>query len=129
MLLSMLLMQGAAKFAEVQLVEERPSYLYKILTVENWNESQNKNAVLLPKEDAGFIHFSTEDQLERILAKYWSHQREYVILKIQTDQLPGRLAFEANPGGTSKYYHLYEGSIPLQAIVESRLIRSNLHGP
>ncbi len=96
-----------------------PDYLYKILSYPLWEQSQGKDVLLLPKDDDAFIHFSTKEQLDRIIAKYWADVSEYVILTIETKKLPGEMRFEVNPGGTAKYYHLYNGSIPFAAIVAS----------
>ncbi len=101
-----------------------PEYLYKVLSSEDWKSSQSLDFILLPKEDEEFIHFSLEDQLGRIAEKHWSNVPEYVVLKIETNQLFGRLVYEANPGGTNKYYHLYGGSIPLKAVVEVKIYKS-----
>lgn len=97
-----------------------PIYLYKILSMENWAASQVSERVHLSEEDKNFIHLCTEEQLERIIAKFWADSPEFVILKIAAEKLPGKMVLEANPGGTNKYYHLYHGYIPLNAIVEAR---------
>lgn len=102
-----------------------PQFLYKILSLDDWKKSQFSDRIILSKADEAFIHLSTDEQLNKIREKYWSNASEFVILKITTDQLPGRLALEANPGGTNKYYHLYDGSIPVEAIVEVKIIQSN----
>jgi len=102
-----------------------PQYLYKILGLKNWKESQSQNFVILTKEDTEFIHLSTEDQLSRIISKYWSNVPEYVILKIETNQLPGQLVFEANEPGGNKYYHLYDGALPLKSVLEAKIIKSS----
>ncbi|HEX2583141.1 MAG TPA: DUF952 domain-containing protein [Chlamydiales bacterium] len=98
-------------------MEEKPTYLYKVLSTDDWAKS--RETVHLSSMDADFIHLSTEDQLDRIIKKYWTGVSKYIVLKIETAKLPGELILEANPGGTNKYYHLYNGSIPLTAIVES----------
>ena len=36
--------------------------------------------------------------------------------------LPGKLVLESNPGGKSRYYHLYQGAIPMEAITESKTV-------
>ncbi len=100
-------------------MKNRPTYLYKILSIDDWSKS--RNSIHLPNMDADFIHFSTENQLNRIIQKYWAGVPEYVILKVETAKLPGELILEANPGGTNKYYHLYNGSIPLSAVAESKI--------
>lgn len=100
-------------------MEENPIYLYKVLSMDDW--SKTCETVHLSSMDADFIHLSTEDQLDKIIEKYWAGVSEYIVLKIETAKLPGKLVLEANPGGTNKYYHLYNGSIPLSAIVESKI--------
>jgi uncharacterized protein (DUF952 family) len=66
-------------------------------------------------------HLSKQDQLERILSKYFQDVDQVVILKVSTNQLQGELVYEANPGGASKYYHLYHGFIPFTSIVEAKI--------
>jgi uncharacterized protein (DUF952 family) len=100
-------------------MEARPSYLYKLLSMDDWAKSSE--IVHLSSMDTDFIHLSTEDQLDKIVEKYWSDIPEYIVLKIEAAKLPGKLVLEANPGGTNKYYHLYNGSIPLSAVVGSKV--------
>ena len=100
---------------------EAPKYLYKALTYELWEKSQHEQALCLPPMDDAFIHFSTEAQIERTVAKFFADVPEYVILKIETAKLKGDLVYESNPGSTSKYYHIYNGSIPCSAVVECKL--------
>ena len=103
--------------------EMTPKYLYKIISVKDWKKSQGMEFVKLSSIDHDFIHLSKEDQLDRIIEKYWTDITEFIVLKIYTDKLPGRLIYEPNPGGLNKYYHLYNGSIPLNAVFESKAIR------
>ncbi len=100
-----------------------PRYLFKILSTENWQASAGQKEVQLSAEDQAFIHLSLEDQLERIITKYWKDIPQFVILKVDVTKLPGKLVLEANPGGTNKYYHLYYGSIPLDAVIEVKLTK------
>ena len=101
---------------------QSPQYLYKILSLRNWQASQSRKTAQLSAEDDAFIHFSTQDQLERIIGKYWADAPQLVILKIDSNKLEGSLVFETNPGGTTQYYHLYDGFIPFNSIVESRIV-------
>jgi uncharacterized protein (DUF952 family) len=96
--------------------------LYKIVSVEGWEETQGGDRVILSSDDHHFIHFSTKEQLDRIIAKYWSEAEKFVVLKIDTTRLIGRLVYEANVVGGSRYYHLYEGSIPLNSVIEHKLV-------
>ncbi|GAB5410983.1 MAG: hypothetical protein ChlgKO_00970 [Chlamydiales bacterium] len=95
--------------------------LYKILSLENWQKSQSQEILALSDDDKDFIHFSTRDQLERVRKKYWPEGSKYVVLEVDSKKLLGRLVLEANPGSANKYYHLYDGAIPLQAIVALEL--------
>jgi uncharacterized protein (DUF952 family) len=104
--------------------------LYKILSKELWLASKEKESLLLPPFDESFIHFATEEQLERVCTKFWGDVSEYYILKIDSKKLKGNLVLEKNPGGTTHYYHLYKGKIPMCAVIEAILhkkgITSNL---
>lgn len=102
------------------------SYLYKVLSIKNWKSSQKSEKVALDSHDDAFIHLSTEEQLDRITSKFWAEELEYVILKLDAKKLKGRLVFESNPGGTNKYYHLYEGSIPKEAVVDAKIVTRRL---
>lgn len=97
---------------------DTPQFLYKILSAEDWDESQGSRAIELSLDDEDFIHFSKEDQLDRILDKYWADEAA-IVLKIDVSKLSGDLVYETNPGGSSKYYHLYDGEIPLDAVVDA----------
>ncbi len=97
-------------------------YLYKILSMRHWQATANKKMVTLSAVDDLFIHLATEEQLEKIITKYWSDASEFAILKIDRSKIKGRLVHEINSGGENKYYHLYDGLIPFSAIVESKII-------
>jgi hypothetical protein len=58
-------------------IHQSPQYLYKILSLRNWQATQNTKAVQLSAEDDAFIHFSTQDQLEKIIGKYWADAPQY----------------------------------------------------
>ncbi len=103
-------------------MEEEPKYLYKIISLDDWKKSGD--TLCLPPLDNEFIHFSTEEQLPKSIDKYWSRVAEFMVLKVEREKLVGTLVFETNPGGTTKYYHLYQGCIPRDAVVESTGVRS-----
>lgn len=94
-----------------------PEYLYKIVSPEAWEKSQTQEFVAPSALDENFIHLATKEQLAHVIQKFWS-KKDYVILKLETKKLVGRLSYETNPGGTNRYYHLYEGKIPLDAVIE-----------
>ena len=102
-------------------IADCPPQLYKILSVENWKKSEQHQTVALDCADDEFIHFSTKQQLSRIISKYWKHESRYVVLIVDPTLLTGELRFESNPGGVNQYWHLYNGSIPIKAISSNQL--------
>lgn len=100
-------------------------YLYKVLTSTSWQASQKQKNITLGVEDEAFIHLATEEQLEKIVAKFFSTESQYIILKLATEKLEGNLVYETNPGGATQYYHLYEGNIPFNAIIEAQIVYKN----
>ncbi|MEN9344174.1 MAG: hypothetical protein RLZZ453_961 [Chlamydiota bacterium] len=92
-------------------------YLYKIVSVEDWEESQGKEAVKLSFKDQDFIHLAKENQLPYVIAKFWS-DRPYVVLRLDPQRLPGKLVSEGSEGSSIRWYHLYDGSVPMHAVVE-----------
>lgn len=107
-----------------QPVEAVPTYLYKILSVDDWEKSQHMEHIKVPIADNDCIHFSMENQVDTIIKRYWSNIPQFFVLKVDTNKLIGNLVFEVNPGGTTKYYHLYDGAIPLSAVVEYKLVNN-----
>jgi uncharacterized protein (DUF952 family) len=95
---------------------KKPKYLYKVLSLINWQASQNKDNIVLSHDDINFVHFATRKQLDKILKKYWAQVPDYVILQVITKKLIGTLVYEVNLGGSNRYYHLYNGYIPLNSI-------------
>lgn len=115
--------QGIEKMEQNLEIEMTPQYIYKVVSIEDWEASQTIGSVMLAETDHEFIHLATQDQLSRIIEKFWGKAPEYVILKIDTSKMKGKLVLEANPGGTNKYYHLYNGSIPLSAVVDAKTVK------
>lgn len=102
-------------------MREPPSFLYKVTTKELWNESQQLGFLALAPLDADFIHLSEEEEVGKVIAKFFPSEKSVVVLKLQTSQLQGKLVKEKNPGGTKEYYHLYNGVIPLDSVVDVKI--------
>lgn len=98
-------------------MDQVPEYLYKVVSPEDWRKSQLQQEVVLSSIDVDFIHLAKEDQVAHVVQKFWG-DRDCIILKLASKKLSGHLIYEKNPGGTTQYYHLYEGSIPLDAVVD-----------
>ncbi len=95
-----------------------PKYLYKVVTKKTWKQSKKKDQLELPEFDREFIHLATKEQLPKIIDKFFAGKSDVLVLKLDVQKLPGRLIKEKNPGGATKYYHLYDGAILKDAIVE-----------
>ena len=93
-----------------------PPYLYKILSKQDWEESLQKGSLSLTADDTTFIHLATDEQVPKIADKFFKGI-DYIVLKIDSKKMQGRLVLESNPGGITQYYHLYDGVIPIEAVV------------
>lgn len=91
--------------------------LYKVTTKALWEASGD--TLQLAEMDTAFVHLAEEHDIERITTKFFTAESDVVILTLDPTQLIGHLVKERNPGGSREYYHLYEGSIPLRAVVAS----------
>jgi len=100
-----------------------PEHLYRIVSTEQWQESLLQNQVVNSSLDKDFIHLATEEQLTHIVQEFWNN-KDHIILKLASKKLKGRLVYEVNPGGTTLYYHLYEGNVPLDAVVDISMVRA-----
>lgn len=103
---------------------EFPKLLYKLTTEKLWKESQEYDELILSKSDRKFIHLAEEDDIERIMQKYFPDEKRVVVLTLETNDLKGTLVKEVNPGGNRMYYHLYKGSIPFDAIVAVKIVNT-----
>lgn len=98
-------------------------FLYKIVSQEQWQQSQGSKELMLTDFDSDFIHLARKDQIVHVVQKFWKNQHP-LILKLRTSELSGRLVEEVNPGGATKYFHLYSGNIPLASVVEAVTFRA-----
>lgn len=102
--------------------KQPPNYLFKVISKENWNKSKESGVLVLDAFDEAFIHLAKEDQIEHVLNKFWKDRKDYLVLQIAVSEMKGTLVYEANRGGTNKYYHLYDGTIPISAIAGFKII-------
>lgn len=112
-----------SSFQNFEGINMTPEYLYKIVSVEQWEASQCENQVVISSMDIEFIHLAMEEQVSHVAEKFWTNQ-DHVILKIDPKKLIGCLVYETNPGGKTYFYHLYEGTIPLDAIVSISIVKN-----
>jgi uncharacterized protein (DUF952 family) len=93
-----------------------PTYLYKILNEAQWKEFQQEKTLAAKGMDVDFFHLATAPQIDAIAKKYFQDVSPLIVVELFSAKLEGHLVLEANPGGTSKYWHLYSGCIPYEAV-------------
>ena len=102
-----------------------PELLCKIMPLGMWEVSLRMDHIVLSELDRsdGFVHFSTQDQLFKTVEKFFEGQ-EVVVALVDPSKLEGELRFETNPGGSTKYYHLYDGKVPMSSVVSVYKMKS-----
>lgn len=93
-------------------------YIYHVTTQKQWEEAINKGqyeADTLAEE--GFMHCSTEDQVEGVLKRYYKGQTGLVKLKILKEKVERPLVFELAGSINEVFPHIH-GALNLDAVVE-----------
>ena len=86
--------------------------VYKILREQVWIDFQTKGSFHGSESDLkdGFIHLSTNNQVKRIINKYFSTERTIYVVKFIRTEFLNKLLWEPASNG-DLYPHLY--SVPL----------------
>ncbi len=97
--------------------ENAPEFVFKILRPEEWRTLQAEGTFRGSADDErdGFIHLSTEDQVEGTLAKHYQGQEKVFIAKVRAAGLPIKMEISRN---NARFPHLY-GALALEDIVSS----------
>ena len=92
-------------------------YVYKICTKLELQKAKEKNEFQGSKKDLedGYIHFSGEDQVEGTLKKFYSNQKDLILLKVNTLKLDHLIWEQASDG--SMFPHLYS-SLDISNVVD-----------
>jgi len=92
-------------------------FVYKICTKSEWQEIKDKGRLTGSKKDLedGYIHFSGEEQVEGTLKKFYSNQKDLILLKVDTLKLEHLLWEQASDG--NMFPHLYS-SLDISNIVD-----------
>jgi uncharacterized protein (DUF952 family) len=64
-------------------------FVYKVCTKSEWEEIKSKGQLIGSNKDLedGYIHLSGEDQVKRTLKKFYSNQKDLILLKVDTLKL------------------------------------------
>ncbi len=91
--------------------------IYHITTAEEWKKASFDNLYEAPSlHTEGFIHCSTENQVNGVLERYFKGQTNLLKLVIDTDKLENKLKFELAPSVNEEFPHIY-GHINLDAVI------------
>ena len=82
-------------------------YIYKILHSEELRKAKSLEVYSGSSKDIedGFIHFSNKDQVEGTLKKYYTNQKDLILLKVDTSKLDQLIWEKASNGNL--FPHLY----------------------
>ena len=91
-------------------------YIFKIIDVDEWQKVKQSETYSGSSKDIadGYIHFSGEDQVKGTLEKYYSNQKNLVLLKVETLKLDHLIWEQASDG--NMFPHLYS-SLDLSNVV------------
>jgi len=82
-------------------------FIYKICTKDEWIKAKNEGRFLGSVKDLkdGFIHFSDKQQIKDTLNKYYSKQKDLILLEVEALKLTN-LIYEQSSDG-NMFPHLY----------------------
>tara|TARA_B100000787_G_C15900079_1_gene168041 strand:+ start:87 stop:431 length:345 start_codon:yes stop_codon:yes gene_type:complete len=91
-------------------------FVYKICAKSEWNDIKSKGQLIGLKKDLedGYIHFSGEDQVKKTLKRFYSNQKNLILLKVDTLKLDHLIWEQASDG--NMFPHLYS-SLDISSIV------------
>lgn len=89
--------------------------IYHIISPQDWEAVRTSEFFSVPSlSEEGFIHCCFEDQIDAVIARYYSDREELVILEIDAGSLSSKLVCEPSTGGET-YPHVY-GPIDVGAV-------------
>ena len=102
-------------------------HIYKILDKEDLKKAKSNGAYSGSSKDIedGYIHFSSQEQVERTLKKYYSDEKNLILLKVETLNLDHLVWEQASDGNF--FPHLYS-SLDLTNVVDEYEIKLNNEG-
>lgn len=102
-----------------------PTIIYKILTTDQWNTLQSAGEFAGAPIDIqdGYVHFSTEGQLQTTADKHFQGQTGLFILAVDAEEVEADLKWEPSRGG-DLFPHLYS-TMKLDQVMWIRPVQSS----
>lgn len=96
---------------------QQPATAFKILTAAQWAQFQADNVFKGAPVDLadGYIHLSTQDQVQGTLDKHFAGQEGLVIAEVDLAYVQDQIKWETSRGG-ALFPHIY-GELPMNAII------------
>ncbi len=105
-----------ASLPQEALRETGPAKLYHLVHKNAWEESKDADSYAPPSlEGEGFIHCSTANQVVAAANRFYAGSESLLLIVIDPQKVPAKVAFEDLHGGGVKYPHVY-GKLPLTAV-------------
>lgn len=106
----------------------RPDYIYKIFRLTEWNQIQETGQFLGSAVDLkdGFIHLSTESQLQGTLDKHYTQGDDVVLAQVRSADISEHLKYEVSRGG-AEFPHLY-GRLMIENVSRHWALKPDLEG-
>jgi uncharacterized protein (DUF952 family) len=96
--------------------------IYHVTTADSWQAATQQGFYEAPSlHTEGFIHLSTEGQVEGVLERYYKGVENLVLLSVDETKLSAPLKYELAPSVNDTFPHIY-GNINLDAVVAVKKI-------
>ncbi len=97
--------------------------IFKIVTSQEWSIAKDTGYFKGSELDItdGFIHCSTAEQVPGTKDKFFSGEKNLILLSIDTTQIQENIKWEESPNSGKLYPHIY-GTLPLSAIIKEEKI-------
>jgi uncharacterized protein (DUF952 family) len=92
--------------------------IYHLTTLHEWEEAQDKGFYEPPSlQREGFIHCSTEEQLDDVMRRHFQNHENLVKLIIDPRRLTQKLQYDNNEEHRQEFPHIY-GALNLEAVTQ-----------
>ena len=92
--------------------------IYHLTTLQEWEEAQDKGFYEPPSfQREGFIHCSTEEQLNDVMKKHFQQHENLVKLIIDPARLTQKLQYDLVEESQQEFPHIY-GPLNLEAVTQ-----------
>ncbi len=101
--------------------------IYHIADQNHWEQAQSNGLYVHPSlHSEGFIHCSTEAQLEETANLYFANNDDILILYINPDRLDADVEYEMSSRG-QEFPHIY-GPVNIECVVKTKKVKRRADG-